>query len=77
LEEFGEAGKREPRMPSAELNAQFCLVGAEKTRMQIGVGTAKPVIRFQVEMRTLLETGLEVICDAFWRGICLHFVCEI
>jgi hypothetical protein len=51
------------------------LMGAQKTRMQIGLCNVKTVlIRFQMGARTLVEFGLEAKHATFWQRNCLHFV---
>jgi hypothetical protein len=53
--------------------------GAQKTKMLAGMWTIKAVkavlMRFQVEMRTLLGTRLEAIHATFWQKCVYIFLC--
>jgi hypothetical protein len=51
------------------------LTEAQKPRRLTGIQKIKTVImKFQMEMRTLLSTGLETISVTFWQRTCLYFV---
>jgi hypothetical protein len=62
-------------MLKAEFNEQFGVGGGRLGRMWTELWLVKPmVMRFQVERRTPVRSGLEAIFIAPWQGIWMHFI---